>query len=1358
MQRKYKSIIIAFCAVALAAASIVFAEINTQPRVVFSGIKLITNTNTTTTTTQGYIDVTLKNIDTTGLCFCLKYDKTYLKLSDVNSNEPIANPTTGSFIGKFNIDHTFLKQDTDKFPLGCFQDDKSAADNPWKMLGVADADNGYVMMNFLPDPDYASSNEYIKKVEADTGFQNTIMAGEKDITIGSLSFCINDPLAFIKLTESQKNNLIKVVPFKEMIPFLGGDGDTDKGITLAYINESKDVVTYSHAENHIDYSIDITAEIDDIKPQKDKLTVSAFELYNTGTQEDLIKYLNEKASILNIYYSDGSRKTQVFDWSSPKSITGGNWNPREGTYTVTKQANDDFEVSVTVHVTPVTLNEYKVDKENITYFSGSADLPKTIGELDLPKTAKAILEPYIPNCGIEDIALGTYTVYGGASSLSDSDPVPSGFESGGMYLFSGFSATSDDAIKTKYPWLTVPAGLSATVSRTVITDESYLPRELEVIDAATDENGQLTINVRNKDGSAIPSDAIFDVRIPMGEKLQQSLINTFAVNVDTTNKTATITIKADINGSDYNKRIAQVLNLGGRAGKFEIAYSTTYNNAIPVSVWTDYTEFSPVPRPNVYTAGNDENGNYKFDFSKGLAPLMQIRATTLDNIPKTITLPAMRVDASDPTTPDCIGTTYDGYYGSEPGSLTTFTVDGWTVTDGNPSVSGSVATIEGTLSETYYTDYGKVTNPSSIKVILTYLVQENENDDEIAAIQPDPFVFDTQTKGYGYEDLQTQTFSIVNTGQTDISGLSVNIELSKINDTSNTAEAFLLSKEPIQILNKGQTAQFDISTRIGLDTGVYTSKVTIMSNNGKELGTFTVKFEVSDQAMYKIKLSVKDPDAAEGAEPSRSTDMGSVKTSTETYTAAAGTEVTIIATPTNTEDYGFVGWTVISGDASLDDDTNPNAKFTVQGDVEIEAEFKELLGAKLRMDELYVMNTDVVSEENPAGYQLYTKTDAGAWQTTAYDKTKRDYYVVIPSDKEEVKVWFKPRAEAESADIEVTYSNNATPSPQPTGVPYAKNTEETYYKTDNIGLVTAPTENTVKISMTDSNDDEGEVTKTYTLHIFRKIADADRVEFKYGNSPLGLIMADASKTNKEAEQKSFIDNGYMFTSATVPANGTDNIRYGPEAWGKLSDSGTLTVKNYDTEDEFALFVNKKETFVDPGYKDNTLKDSLGTVVTTGVTKKIKNVKTISDSAGSTLAVSDFRSANKEDITITDTGNELKNKRILPDIYKLVYEYKDFDGSTISVEKPIIILSSIGDYNLDDTADSTDTDMVLKRFTNLLADENTLDYETGGRLYRYRVCDVNKDSHVNAIDANNIRAQSATFNLTNFYKNTQGGGP
>ncbi len=117
--------------------------------------------------------------------------------------------------------------------------------------------------------------------------------------------------------------------------------------------------------------------------------------------------------------------------------------------------------------------------------------------------------------------------------------------------------------------------------------------------------------------------------------------------------------------------------------------------------------------------------------------------------------------------------------------------------------------------------------------------------------------------------------------------------------------------------------------------------------------------------------------------------------------------------------------------------------------------------------------------------------------------------------------------------------------------------------------------------------------------------------------------------------------------------------------------------------------------------------------------------------------------------------------IRPGQYVLTYTYPDFDGGSLSVTRPFVILSETGDVNVDGSLNSTrfpeTTDEDAKKRTDEYVLENRvadpLGYEAGkweevdgvwtetvyprANIFKYRVCDVNNDRNVNNIDGNEI---------------------
>lgn len=1294
--------------IALAAALYPYAMVS------FSGIKMSTNT-VNGSTTQGFVDITLKNINTPGLSFCLEYDTDYLQLSSVDDNVPIENPTSSDPTKtSFNIEHKYFEQNTDCFAEGSFMDvqipDFIGAYTP--IIGIADAEKGRVIMNFLPSEDSESLSDYIGWADDENGdFTQTILANSsKGVRLGRLSFYIKDASKFAKLTSAEIENIIKIVPFSNMVSVEDSDVTDDTGVHISYINEEGIIMWYSNSTHNIDYEFNIKAELEEVTSDNKEITVSSYEIYKDGSVQDLLDYINEKASKVILSYADGSKVSSMFEWTASESNIGDiTWDPKGGDYVVTQRYNDTFSVSVTVHVTPVNLIGFITENPVKTYLYGSDDFPTVLEEIELPQFAQLVLDTYLPNRGTIETEIEWYRLKDMPSQVID---LPEEFSSGnpGTFTFIGNINSMNNDIETNSPWITIPNPLpEISVVRNVVTSEDDIPNTLVVESAVTDTDGKLTIVVSNAGGNAIPEGTLFDIKMPDGETIDSGIYN-----VTMADGKATIMMNPDIT-DEAQKKLAQIINLGDRAGEFLIA------SIEPDKYKGEYTSFAPNPRRNTYLP-SDSGGDYEFDYSDAMAALFPVKAGT--ELPTTVTLPIST---------HRIKTVYNGYDGNEEGFLSTFTVKSWTI-DGDITVPGSVVKVTGELADTAYTNYGEVFNDDGYSVTIKYLVVENDAVDSIEDISD--FVYNTQQVGYGYNDLQTKKFNVKNIGLSDIYGLSVNIALSD----ASRKDAFLLTKDIAEILKSGESTDFDITTKLGLPVGEYISKVTIMSNN-KALDTFTLTFVVTENPIYKINLT---PSAEEFAD-NPDIYFGSAKTKSGTYTAEKDEVITIVAEPQI--DCRFVGWETDEGSGVVfADATAATTTFVMpDSDVNITAVFEETIGAKLRVTELYVKDTDDETEPNLGGkgYVLYDED----WNVVTFDPVTREYYVAVPNDKENVKLWFKPRQEAESATMKLkneVFDKDGTKNGETEVTIQPKTESDIYYKSDGFDLTVAPCENRVTLSFTYDDSAEGEVTREYVIHIYRKIETSNLMSFAYGNSPYGLIMRDDSILDKDAAKQSFTKNNNTFIDGNVPVGAAKDVSYLAKAWSGV---------NYDFDDS-ALFVINTSAFTDPGYTKAT--NSIGDEVN-NISKSIE-YKVLSETNSS------LQNGSSDDFVYTYTNSamlssdgeitEFVDKRIRPDIYYLVYSFKDFDGSMISVKKPIIILPQIGDINISKTTDLEDVSRIIHRFKTDIADNNNVpDYSIGGTLFKYRVCDVNKDGNLNAVDANNIRANV----LNPFYANLSEGG-
>lgn len=1321
MLNKKQKIMIGFFSMIILITSVALAvPLFTNALVSFSGIRLVNNGSTT----QGFIDISLKNIDTPGLSFCLSYNTNYIQLSDVKSNIPIENrKVTATTPYPFNVEHKYFDQNIDAFPISSnpdkanvFRDGENAVviGPNLPIIGIADQDQnketGYLIMNFLPKEDAAERSDYIenKIVDDNDGkeiVQPVIMANDvKDgLKLGSLSFYIKNPEEFAKLSKEELSEIIKIVPFSEMMTVQDEKISGEDGVYLSYIDENGDTQWYSRSDKNIEYEFDIDVELEDVQPKISNFSVSAYDIYKQGTIQDLFDYLSEHAADVILTYADNSKVPGTIEWNPDNcSLNTYQWNPKSGNYTITQKYNDNLSVTVEVSVTPVNISGIDIDNRNITYLYGSENFPTTFEQLNLASKAKLILDTYIPNGGIPAIDIGWYTIKGTSMQIQT---LPDDFADGNAhsYIFvgvptyevSGDGGSESIDIFKKYPWLSGSTLPEIEIIRNVVINASDMPHTLEVITAETNKNGILKINVKNTNDLDIPENTKFEIRLPDG-----TLIDPTIYTVEYNGTTATIDVSPDITDNNQQK-IAQIINLGSRVGAFTIASKEPDKNiGVPI-------EFRPKPRRNIYISDT-----YAFDYSGSDSLLLPIKAGTGPST--TITLPLKS---------DRIATTYSGYDGMVPGELETFTVNEWLVIDGDPSIAGSIVEVKGQLANTVYTNYGSVFNDENVTVTLKYRVSNIVGEDSIEPIAD--FTFNTQHVGYDYDKLQMKSFIIKNNGTTDINGLTAVISLSE----DQMQEAFVEVNTLPAILSKAGSATLDISTKHGLAVGIYTSTVTLYSYD-KELGSFKINFEVTDKPVHTITVKVK-----EGQE-----DFGKVKTKMETYTAIAGTIITVIAEPI--DDCNFVEWTIEPDSVSMSTATGTLSDFTMPDeDVVVTASFKEKLIAKLRATELYIKDA---SENNQ---ELKDKT----WKQVKYDPATREYYVAVSSDTEEVSMWFKPRTEAKDADKEVTCQQES----QKNGVNIIPpETDEDYYKTDNIILKDSPVDNILELKLKATDLEEGMQTGTYTIHIYKKLELKDLVEYEYGNSPYGLIMRDTAIIQKEDSKKAFVENGYSFIEGSVPNGADAGVIYSLAAWEK-------PLMDYDLDDS-ALFVINSEEFEDPGYKKLT--NSIGQTIADENVSKSVTVKVLAETIESEKngSSADFAYlTNPQDLIIDlpDTGpiTQLKDKRIRPDCYNLVYSFTDYDGEPISVSRPLILIYSLGDINVDNQINTQDTSSILNRYKLELANDRTVpDYITGGLLYRYRICDANKDCNINAIDANYIRA-----NVLNppFYKNSmlKGGG-
>ena len=307
------------------------------------------------------------------------------------------------------------------------------------------------------------------------------------------------------------------------------------------------------------------------------------------------------------------------------------------------------------------------------------------------------------------------------------------------------------------------------------------------------------------------------------------------------------------------------------------------------------------------------------------------------------------------------------------------------------------------------------------------------------------------------------------------------------------------------------------------------------------------------------------------------------------------------------------------------------------------------------------------------------------------------------------------------------------------------------------------------------------VSRSFVVVIIRADKELD-CEFGYGNSPKGMIYNDNGQwptlVDKAAAWDAFKKNDNAFGTGSTPAkaNGLTNT-YWKEAWGNIKVEGTAY--NGD-QDEHALFILLGQPFQDPGFI--TLKNTLGFDVDQSKVSRSVKVDLLNTAATVTTQWNRFYmddATTPAQVTldlgmgdkglVTSTATDVIDNwwqttdttgttpvttthDVRPGVYRLVYTFPDYDGTSKTVERNLIILSPVGDVNADRvvcngkespaTGLPSDVDYIHDRITDPLGGMTSdptaaTNYYTQWRLFHYRCIDSNNDRNVNDVDANVI---------------------
>lgn len=1393
-----KKIIVAAVVLALGIGAVAAGVVSSTPKLVFEGVRL----KNVGGNIQAEIDVNLCSVNTVGASFVMEYDPAIVVPSTFDSNSALAEGTTkGVLVG----DNTFrcIKPNRDIFPRHDITVNPSPGNNPLRegnALGgtyMTQSGKKAVMVNLTLDNEYtpkAGENWLkVRNIQEQPGGPEVrrleLDASKSQGTrVVTLSFQVKNPAAFVKLSQDELKNVFKLSTNKNGTP----NG------SVAYIDEDKiPNLQYMSGNEFIDYEFNLRATIDKIRvdiagfyDDYNTIKTTASEIYDKGTGDDLLTYLNSHACDITVKYIGGAEIADSIVWGAPGTEFNVRnyhythlddfftWKPKGGAYLFKQIYKRDAEqgdiyIEAILEVDPVKVVGYTSDNPEISYDLSTDELPSSIDDplMRFPEKARPVFDRLIP-------AFGNYEISVKKDTWEEKPPIFGDFFARPPQ--SNWSTFVAQVEESELPeWATPDVDPLISVARCI--SEKTEPGEgfdaSRDISASVDDEGVLAIEINTH---LLPAEyTIFVIRMPNGEIIDaRKLITEPNLPESPTNGKYEKFANQDAEGNDapgivtfkisapekpkginmaYQFRAMQHINLGKRLGKWSIQFR--HNN-----MWyTDEFDFDFEPRKNSYTGTE-----FFFDYSGAREPLFKYELGTV--LPNRVRLAGE----------DHVLTVYNGTTGVEPGELNVVEVDdaGWRTdqiikAEGNnqPTLEvGDTVVFKGQLADAaYYPGWGTVHNSRNPKDTVTLKLTVSQRDDPAAEEMIEPlydFVYDTQKTKYTSDKLQTKVFTVKNVGDTTIRGGKILIE-----PIGETDAPFEIASPLPKIIRPGETAQFSIRTVLNAGVALHEANVKIASNSGAELDTFKISFKVTENDVYRVTVNVNDEDygtARTGeAVPPALTPYAS-------YTYEEGDTVSLTAIPAPSAAFG--SWRVLKPAAHsvvfMPNASDTSVTFLMPAsDVTVNAVFEEALVAKLGLENLKILG------ENGDVKQLKVKDSVtGELTNTIFDSTIKEYHVVLPyeADKVKAEVTLKNaqiEVDGEIKDVAVSVSYNP-------GVPNIAltkliGTDKTYIS-ELIQTSEPPLSGTIIVTVTlpEGGEQGQDLSKVYRVHVKRLINKGDMAGFVYGNSPYGLIMRDdsISESDKDVYKQQFIADDYRFIKANLPnkklpakAEAVSGLWYNPRAWNKPgSDEFVEGGANYDLDD-YAVFAYSRDYFILPGVK--YLKQSDGTPITNpqDVTRTLK-LKVL---PGSTL---DFSQAVEREIMLPQiqdfssvhydqTCRDLLIFTLLPGIYEIVYSYPDYDGTTAKVSRPFIVLADRGDVNISAQAvsapgvglDYMDKQDILTRFTRMLYFNDKGTGYPYGNLYRYRICDINNDGNVNDADAYAIDYINVPFvDITRFY--------
>lgn len=1279
-----------------------------------SGILLQTGPNDSV---QGFLDVALSNVESTGVSFTLRYDTRYVRLSDVDTNMALLG---GTVYG----DDCCVKW-SDDFPQGALKVvSYKVTQNTESNFATARIEIAVKSLNASETFDYGANIKEQKIYLTPQMAKETMVmdAAGKVLDMCSVSFEVVDASGLSKLNKKELADVFSVVT----------DSNEDGLFKITYIdNSANPPLVYYDLENNLDYTMVVENSITKVLADDVGIKPNAAEIFNGGVENDLLDWMNRNMQNVTVHYTNGTQISDSITWGGVANkdyAISPTYSAKGGTYTISQKYNDKINAMATVTVAPVTAVGLSTEKQYINYPIAPTGTDAKV-MLELPDKASVTFDTVVP--GKTDAV--TLDVDGASWQCT----LPDGSAAGSLLDISTNGAgtyvyTASIKSSALLPlWATDALGSSKSVSvDRSVGDPTPAPDWQTDFTARVDDDGHLVIDIIAVGGVTNLDGYTFDVRLPSGLVLNKLMFADPDSNYKV-EKQDDGSVKINIKAETGQTSLIQAINLGKKLGSFGLTATA------PGKPQSDWVDFSTEPRKNVYLVG-PENGNYKFDYSSASSLLSVDTGSTL---PLTVSLPQG----------DAVDITYSGLDGLEPGKLSVITVDSWQAS--GALVAGQTVTFTGTLRDGVVSaSHGTIYNTKDVQVQLILMVTDEADatPEELADLSDIVFY----KKQQGYTDYETRDVVLKNVGTVAINGLCVSI------DPENGSEgAFSLVGNPANNLAPGDETTLTIRRNLGLTAGAsgsqeYKALLTIGSSRTASLQTFNVSVTIVSGQVFNVILTV-EPDTA------------GVATGAGGYTA--GETVQLTATPTKDSngdpDYEFDHWEVVngaqgvtfdSGTASAAGAYSDNASFlmpdlsaeTVQ-EVIIVAKFNKLDAALLHLESLRLFNPD--DSEN----YLLLKNESGKYAKTTFEPLMRGYYAIVHSSAQTNRVEFSLPAEATSDKVEVSvYWNDV--SLDSGAWFYDKANGKYVVNTPDLAVMPQVNKLTVKLARKDTANT---VEKAYTVQIMRKLADEQMVTMNYGNSPFGLIMQHSltHQIDTGLWKEKFRERNRFVVDYT-PDNGNADVIYQPDAWADVeylamqvasvatteeAVTNFQDVGNYDRND-YALFVYSGGQITDPGF--GNVKNSLGeTVDTDDVTATIYGLVKMPAYAAGESAVAVFKDGDDMDPVVLN-GSVTLNERVRPGVYAISYEFVDYNGDKAVVKRPLIVLYQRGDVNMNGITDETDAQCVLNRYNSLLP-TGLSGLESNCRIYQFRICDVNCDRNVNVGDRNAIRRGG----LTQFYK-------